>query len=137
VGLGFTSLSTIDALVNKTGSSSGRSLLYNLFSDSPQEPNFIAVSLQRSTDPTDEVEGTFLIGELDPDYAAVNRTSPIPTFPTTDPSHWTVLMEAILIGNSVIPMNTTVPNAPSNRAVALLDSGTSYRCVCIFPRVGS
>jgi hypothetical protein len=126
VGLGFTSLSTIDALVNKTGSSSGRSLLYNLFSDSPQEPNFIAVSLQRSTDPTDEVEGTFLIGELDPDYAAVNRTSPIPTFPTTDPSHWTVLMEAILIGNSVIPMNTTVPNAPSNRAVALLDSGTSY-----------
>lgn len=126
-GLGFTSLSTIDSLVNKTGSSSGRSFLYNLFSDNPQEPNFIAISLQRSTNPTDEVEGTFLIGELDPDYAAVNQTSQIPTFPTTSPSHWTVLIEAILVaGNSVIPMNTTVPNAPSNRAVALLDSGTSY-----------
>jgi saccharopepsin len=126
-GLGFTSLSTIDSLVNKTGSSSGRTFLYNLFSDNPQEPNFIAISLQRSTNPTDEVEGTFLIGELDPDYAAVNQTSQIPTFPTTSPSHWTVLIEAILVaGNSVIPMNTTVPNAPSNRAVALLDSGTSY-----------
>jgi saccharopepsin len=40
MGLGFTSLSRIDALVNKTGSSSGRSLLYNLFSDNPNEPNF-------------------------------------------------------------------------------------------------
>jgi hypothetical protein len=46
MGLGFTSLSRIDALVNKTGSSSGRSLLYNLFSDNPNEPNFMAISLQ-------------------------------------------------------------------------------------------
>lgn len=137
MGLGFTSLSDIDALVNKTGSSSGRSFLYNLFNDNPQEPNFIALSLQRSTDPTDEVEGTLLIGELDPDYAAVNQTSAIATFPTSNPSHWTVLIEAILIGNSVIPMTTTVPNASSNRAVALLDSGTSYRCVYISPRVAS
>ena len=129
MGLGFTSLSTIDDLVNKTGSSSGRSFLYNLFRDNPQEPNFISLSLQRSTDPTNDVEGTFLIGELDPDYAAVNQTSPIPTFPMTSPTHWTILIEAILVGNSVISMNTTVPNAPSNRAVSLLDSGTSYRCV--------
>jgi hypothetical protein len=126
MGLGFTSLSTIDALVNRTGSSSGRSLLYNLFSDNPQEPNFIAFSLQRSTDPTNDVEGTFLIGELDPDYAAVNQTSPIPTFPMTSPNRWTILIEAILVGNSVIPMTTTVPNVPSNRAAALLDSGSSY-----------
>jgi saccharopepsin len=137
MGLGFTSLSTIDALVNRTGSSSGRSLLYNLFSDNPQEPNFIAFSLQRSTDPTNDVEGTFLIGELDPDYAAVNQTSPIPTFPMTSPNRWTILIEAILVGNSVIPMTTTVPNVPSNRAAALLDSGSSYRCVCISSRVAS
>ena len=137
MGLGFTSLSTIDALVSRTGSSSGRSLLYNLFSDNPHEPNFIAFSLQRSTDPTNDVEGTFLIGELDPDYAAVNQTSSIPTFPVTSPKRWTVLAEAILVGNSVIPMTTAVPNAPSNRAVALLDSGTSYRCACISSRVAS
>ena len=59
MGLGFTSLSRIDALVNKTGSSSGRSLLYNLFSDNPNEPNFMAISLQRLTDPTADVQGTW------------------------------------------------------------------------------
>ena len=133
MGLGFTSLSSIDAVVNKTGSSSGRSLLYNLFSANPKEPNFIAISLQRAADPTDDAEGTFLIGELDPNYSAVNQTPPIPTFPVANPTRWTVLLEGILdaSGNTTVPMTSTVPDAPSNRAVALLDSGTSYRCACI------
>jgi len=126
LGLGFTSLSTIDSLVNKTGSSSGRSLLYNLFLDNPNEPNFIAFSLQRSSDPTADVQGTFLIGEVDSEYAEVNQTSPIPTFPVSNPTRWTILMDAILVGNSAISLTTSVPSAPSNRAVALLDSGTSY-----------
>ncbi|KAI9513331.1 acid protease [Russula earlei] len=110
VGIGFTSLSNIDALVQKTGSSSGSSLLYNIFSSQTQEPNFIAVSLQRSTDPTADVQGTFLVGELDPQYAAVVQTPPIPTFPVSNPRRWNVLLEAVLVGNT---------------AVALLDSGTS------------
>ncbi|TFY72990.1 hypothetical protein EVG20_g34 [Dentipellis fragilis] len=126
LGLGFTSLSIIDALVNKTGDSSGRSVLYNLFNDNPSEPNFIAFSLQRSSDSSDEVKGTFLIGEVDPDYAAVNNSSPIPTFPQTAPNRWTILLDAVLMGLSTISVNSTVPNAPSNRAVVLLDSGTSY-----------
>ena len=137
IGLGFTSLSTIDALVNKTGSSSGRSLLYNLFLDNPNEPNFIAFSLQRLSDPTADVQGTLLIGEVDPEYAAVNQTSPIPTFPVTDPTRWTVLLDAILVGEAIISMTTSVPSAPSNRAVALLDSGTSYRCVNMTSRLDS
>jgi hypothetical protein len=131
MGLGFTSLSTIEAFLDKTGSSSGRSLLYNLFSDNLQEPNFIAFSLQRSTDPTDDIQGTFLIGELDPDYVAVNHSSPIPTFPENNPMRWNLLLEAILFENTTIPMTSTVPNAPSNRAVALLDSGSSYRYASI------
>lgn len=63
MGLGFTQLSTIDALVNHTGQSTGRSLLYNAFNDDKTEPNYIAFSLQRSTQPNDDVEGTFSIGE--------------------------------------------------------------------------
>ena len=63
VGLGFTSLSTIDALVNHTGTDSGRSLLYNAFKDNPTEPNYIGFALQRSTQPDDDVEGTFSIGQ--------------------------------------------------------------------------
>ncbi|KAI0268191.1 acid protease [Gloeopeniophorella convolvens] len=126
LGLGFTSLSSIDAMVNGTGSSSGRSLLYNLFNDNPHEPNFIAFSLQRSSDPTDEVEGTFLIGEVDPEYAAVNNSAPIHTFPENSPMRWNLLLDAILVGPQAVPVTSTVAGAPSNRAVALLDSGTSY-----------
>lgn len=63
VGLGFTSLSTIDALVNMTNSSAGRSLLYNLFVEKPDDPNFIAVSLQRDpVDGSDTADGSFAIG---------------------------------------------------------------------------
>jgi hypothetical protein len=61
-GLGFTSLSTIDALVNASSQSTGRSLLYNLFAVNPSEPNFLAFALQRSTEAGDEVEGSFSIG---------------------------------------------------------------------------
>ena len=63
LGLGFTSLSTIDHVINGTGRSTGRSLLYNLFQDNPSEPNFIAFSLQRSLDPDGDVEGLFSIGK--------------------------------------------------------------------------
>ena len=64
LGLGFTSLSTIDHVVNATGSSMGRSLLYNLFQDNPSEPNFIAFSLQRSSEADSTVQGTFTIGKI-------------------------------------------------------------------------
>lgn len=47
LGLGFTSLWTIDSLVNQTGSSAGRSLLFNAFHDKPSEPNFISFALPR------------------------------------------------------------------------------------------
>lgn len=61
LGLGFTSLSTIDAVLNQTGASTGRTLLYNLFQDNPSEPNFIAFSLDSSSD-GDGVTGSFSIG---------------------------------------------------------------------------
>jgi hypothetical protein len=53
----------------------------------------------------------------------------IPTWPVSSPSRWNVLVEALLVGNTVVTPNTTVVGAPANRAVALLDSGTSYSSV--------
>jgi len=127
MGLGFDSLSTIDGLVNKTNAATGRSLLYNLFYDNPSTPNFIAFSLQRSSDSAaNDVNGSFSIGELDQQYAAVNNTSPIPTFPQANPSRWNVLLDALLIGSEAIPVSSTVQGAPSGKAVVLLDSGSSY-----------
>lgn len=63
-GLGFTSLSTIDATINATQKATGRSLLLNLFNVNKSEPNFIAFALERSTDPGDVIEGSFSIGML-------------------------------------------------------------------------
>ncbi|KAJ7507805.1 aspartic peptidase domain-containing protein [Mycena galericulata] len=126
VGLGFTSLSSIDHAVNATGASTGRSLLYNLFQDNPSEPNYIAFSLQRSTDPSDTIQGTFSIGEVEPQYSAVLNGTAIPTWPVSYPNRWNVLLEALIVGSTVVTPTTSVVNAPSNRAVVLLDSGTSY-----------
>jgi saccharopepsin len=71
-GLGFDSLSNVDSLVNETHASTGRSLLYNLFAANPGEPNFITFALQRSSDPTDDVQGTFSIGECLGDHNQIH-----------------------------------------------------------------
>jgi saccharopepsin len=150
LGLGFTSLSTIDALVNMTNSSTGRSLLYNLFLDNPKEPNFIAFSLERTSDQNDSADGTFSVGrwleplvydsagfhmvsictgQYDPQYQRIANTAAIPTFPETSPKRWSVLVDSIVVGSTQVPVTTSVANAPGNKAVALLDSGTSYSFV--------
>lgn len=126
LGLGFTSLSTIDALVNRSGSSTGRSFLFNLFQDNPSEPNFIAFLLQRSTDPNDDIQGSFSLGETEPSYASVLNSTAISTWPVNSPSRWNVLLDSIIVGQTTVSLSTDVANAPSNKAVALLDSGTSY-----------
>lgn len=127
VGLGFTRLSTVDALVNHTGASTGRSLLYNAFEDNQAEPNFIAFSLQRSAQPDGEVEGTFSIGEVVPEYQAVLKNDPIPTWPESYPSRWNILLDAVLIsGKKAVSVTSVVAGVPEGKAVVLLDSGTSY-----------
>ncbi|VDC06291.1 unnamed protein product [Peniophora sp. CBMAI 1063] len=127
MGLGFNSLSTIDAVVNASDSSKGRSLLYNLFYDNPETANFIAFSLQRSADTdADSVEGTFSIGELEEKYASINTTSGIPTFPETAPKRWNVLLDAVLVGDNTVAVSSSVDGAPSNKAVVLLDTGSSF-----------
>lgn len=75
------------------------------------------------------------IGEYEPQYASVINGTAIPTWPVSSPSRWNVLVEALLVGSTVVTPNTTVVGAPSNRAVALLDSGTSYSSVVRFSRI--
>ncbi|RDX55693.1 acid protease [Lentinus brumalis] len=127
VGLGFTKLSSIDYALTNSGKSDGKSLLYNLFADNPKEPNFIAFALQRTTEKAGDVEGSFSIGEYDEEYKDVANQPKISTFPANDPMRWTVLLDALLIGDSgPIALSSTVSGAPSGKAVVMLDSGTSY-----------
>ncbi|KAH9482643.1 putative aspartic-type endopeptidase CTSD [Psilocybe cubensis] len=125
-GLGFTRLSNIDMKINNTNSAQGRSLLFNLFEANPSEPNFIAFALQRSTQPGDDVEGSFSIGELDPLYSSVSGNERISTWPVHNPYRWNVLLDAIIVNETITVPSTKVNGAPSNKAVVLMDSGSSY-----------
>ncbi|KAF4619165.1 hypothetical protein D9613_005082 [Agrocybe pediades] len=125
-GLGFTKLSTIDFTINGTSKSTGRSLLFNMFDANPSEPNFIAFALQRSTEPGDDVEGSFSVGEIDPTYSAVIGNGKISTWPIHNPYRWNVLIDAIIVNETITVPTTKVVGAPSNKAVGLMDSGSSY-----------
>lgn len=70
-------------------------------------------------------------GEYDPKYQGVIDTDPISTFPQNSPSRWTILVDSLIIGQNQISVKTAVASAPGNKAVALLDSGTSYTLVPI------
>ncbi|KAL4241207.1 peptidase A1 family protein [Abortiporus biennis] len=126
-GLGFTSLSTIDALLNHTGSATGRSLLYNAFADNVTEPNFISFVMERGSDASSTADGVFTIGEVDSQYSDVTNSQPLSTWPVAYPQRWNVLLDAVLVaGGDTISVSTTVNGAPSNKAVVSIDTGTSY-----------
>ena len=128
LGLGFTSLSNIDQLVNQTGSSSDRNFLFNAFSINPQQPNFITFVLSRLSDDQvdDEANGAITISEYIPEYQQIEQTPTISTWPTKNPTRWNVLLEAFHIGSTPVKVASKIDSAPMNRAVVLLDTGTSY-----------
>lgn len=72
------------------------------------------------------------LGEYEPAYAAVANSAAISTWPVNAPKRWTVLIDAVLVGDTVVTPTTTIPNVPSKKAVVLLDSGTSWTYVQFF-----
>ena len=123
VGLGFTGLSNIDAAITDSW---GRSLLYNIFQLEPNVPNFIAFALDRTTGPTDGVEGSFALGEVDDKYAAIQSTDHIPLYPPKGSTRWTVLMDSFASDGVSHELTSLVQGVPEGRAVVLLDTGTTY-----------
>ncbi|KIJ57034.1 hypothetical protein M422DRAFT_238611 [Sphaerobolus stellatus SS14] len=124
LGMGFTSLSSIDLAVNRTSASWGRSLLYNIFAQNPTEPNFVAYKLDR-TNATSTDEGEFTIGEVLPEFSGITETGQISTFPQINPSRWTLLVDKIIASGQTISLSSVVKDAPAGKAVALPDTGTS------------
>jgi len=66
-------------------------------------------------------------GEVDKKYAQVVGSNHIPTWPIRNPYRWNVLVDAVIANGSIIVPKSRVVGAPSNKAVTLMDSGTSYR----------
>jgi hypothetical protein len=75
-------------------------------------------------------------GETESQYSNVTSTNKIPTWPVDSPARWNVLLDSFIVGTETYSVSTGVQGAPSNKAVVLLDSGTSYTCVIIYVNGG-
>ncbi|CCA68119.1 related to aspartic peptidase A1-Laccaria bicolor [Serendipita indica DSM 11827] len=123
IGLGFTTLSHIDAAVTESWASS---LLYNIFAQNPSEPNFIAMALERESDEHNTVHGSLGVGELAKEYESVSSTDHIPLFPPEGSKRWTVLLDSYVVNGATQNATSTVQDVPAGRLSVLLDSGTTY-----------
>ncbi|KAJ7314795.1 aspartic peptidase domain-containing protein [Mycena albidolilacea] len=101
---------------------SGQPFLFNIFDQTPDASNFIAVSLSRTDDLEDSADASFLINELDETYAAVAQSTPIPIFPN---QRWNLVVDSITVDGKVVatPASTVTDNKSGN-LVALMDTGT-------------
>ncbi|KAH7339634.1 aspartic peptidase domain-containing protein [Rhizoctonia solani] len=130
MGLGFDTLSdVVRAVQNNYNATWGRSLLSNLFIQEPNTPNHIAFALERAGDLDDMAEGAFDIGEILPQYAAVNNSPHISLWPENT-NRWTVLLDGMTVNNSTIKLNSTfegdnAADPPEGKSLALLDTGAS------------
>lgn len=129
LGLGFSSLSEIDATVSTTagsgGTSSGNPFLYNAFAQDTSQPNYLAFALERKNGLTSDQETSFSIGEVDPSYQGVLQTQEIATWPASAPQRWTLLLDGYEYADGVKrSLGSGIAGAPS--AVMLADTGSSY-----------
>lgn len=67
-----------------------------------------------------------VVGEIDETYSDINNANALSTWPVEHPSRWNVLLDAFMVGTNTLSVTTNVSGVPSDRAVVLLDSGTSY-----------
>ncbi|KAG8906485.1 hypothetical protein FRB99_006800 [Tulasnella sp. 403] len=125
LGLGFTSLSSVDRKVTASGASWGHSFFDNVFTQNTSQPNYIAFLLERKNGQPTDVDGSFAIGEIDQPYTGIRQTQKISTWPVREPMRWTVLMDGYEYADGVKrTLETKVEDAPSS--VILLDTGASY-----------
>ncbi|KAJ7478395.1 aspartic peptidase domain-containing protein [Mycena latifolia] len=101
----------------------GQPFLYNIFDASPDQDNFIGISLSRTEDLENSADASFTINELDAESAGVVVFPKIPLFPG-DNLRWSILIDSIDVNGIDIPLVSTVPNAPAGKFVAVLDTGT-------------
>ncbi|KAJ6573181.1 aspartic peptidase domain-containing protein [Mycena vulgaris] len=101
----------------------GQPFLYNIFDSTPEQDNFMGISLSRTDDLEGSAEASFTINELDAEYANISETPRISLFPG-DNLRWSVLIERIIVNGVDVPLVSTVPNAPNGTLVTALDTGT-------------
>jgi saccharopepsin len=125
MGLAFNSAtaSSITGALGPQNAAASQPPLFNIFDMTPNQDNFIGISLSRTDDLEGSADASFTINELDPTYAAVSNVAPVPLFPGNN-DRWSVVVDALQVDGVNITLVSTVPNAPSGSIVALMDTGT-------------
>ncbi|KAJ6460067.1 aspartic peptidase domain-containing protein [Mycena vitilis] len=102
----------------------GEPFLFNIFNLTPQQDNFITISLSRTNDLEGSADTSFGINDLDLRYLDVVTEPEIPLFPGTN-GRFSVLVDSMSVDNVSIALPTsTVSHTPPGKNVALLDTGT-------------
>ncbi|TFY80038.1 hypothetical protein EWM64_g3974 [Hericium alpestre] len=125
IGLAFDANSQIDNRIqNAWGNDTtlGRTVMSHLFAQDPFAPNFITFLLGREGDLDDIHNGVFTVSEYQEGLETVQNSTHIPRFPPQ--SHfWSVLLDEMHVNGQAVPLNSSVPDTPSGKAVVVLDSG--------------
>jgi hypothetical protein len=101
----------------------GEPFLSNIFDQAPDQENFIGISLSRTDDLECSADASFLINEVDQDYADVVFGPAIPLFPGNN-GRWSILIDSISLDGVRIPFTPSTAGAPAKKIVALMDTGT-------------
>ncbi|TCD64731.1 hypothetical protein EIP91_003687 [Steccherinum ochraceum] len=128
LGVGPPGLSRINnSLANS--SYNGAPLLSNLFGLYPNESNYITFMLNRSIFGVTD-GGSFTIGEVDPDYAAILNTTQLPAL--TGSNQWITAMDSVMFngqnlsgGGMLDNVTEKVPAQYEHKLLTLLDTGTA------------
>ncbi|KAJ7185041.1 aspartic peptidase domain-containing protein [Mycena filopes] len=127
LGLSFNgaTVSPLLETVIKNGydSSLVKPFLFNIFDQTPQQDNFIGISLSRSADLEGSADASFTINEVDEAYAEVLNAPVVPVFNPTN-LNWNILIDAIDVDGANVSLPVSIAGAPDGKLVAVMDTGT-------------
>ncbi|KAJ7671395.1 aspartic peptidase domain-containing protein [Mycena polygramma] len=131
IGLAFDGIleSDIQAelIANGSDPSVGAPFLYNIFNQTPNQDNYIGISLARTGDLEGTADASFTINEVDDTYAAVANSSKISLFRPGGEGGWLFLVDAILVDDTrVTPPPSIFSGVPAGKLLAAPDTGTPF-----------
>ncbi|VDB92470.1 unnamed protein product [Peniophora sp. CBMAI 1063] len=113
--------------------SMGGSVLSNIFAQQPELGNFTTIYLGRTRDGEATGEGIFTVGEYvegtEDDLQHVESMDVFSFAEGEGLVYWALPMDGLIVNGQSISVNSSLPNAPSGKAIAVLDSGTSQAFV--------
>ncbi|KAJ7108991.1 aspartic peptidase domain-containing protein [Mycena crocata] len=128
IGLGFDGnrASPIAAAIlsNDMDPNLGKPFLFNIFEQTPQNDNFIGISLSRTDDLEGSADASFTINEIDSANGDVVQSPELPLVPGTN-GRWSIAIDGISVdGVDLTLPKSAVAGSPDGKIVALMDTGT-------------